>query len=224
MIALPVGRIVSLQVGMPRPLTTEAGKAWQSAIVKEPVTGSVALGKENFTGDYQANRRYHGGPDKAVCGYCAEHYPGWEIFLNRSIPFGAFGENITVEGLTEEKICIGDTLTAGSIVLQISQPRQPCANVSKRWNEPKLPRRMEETGRTGFYCRVLQTGEVAAGETLTVAERPHPDWTISRANTVMYVSAFDFAQVAALRAVPLLSSEWKRILGRILAKAEPQTA
>jgi MOSC domain-containing protein YiiM len=216
--SLPVGRIVSLQVGMPRKLTTATGREWETAIVKEPVAGTVALGKENFTGDYQANRRYHGGPDKAVCGYCAEHYPEWRAFVGKEMPYGAFGENITVEGLTEDLLCIGDTLQAGEVLLQISQPRQPCVNVSKRWASPKLPRRMEETGYTGFYCRVLQTGDMASGETLVVIARPHPEWTLARANAIMYAATPDPDAITALRAVPLLSAEWKRILRRKLAK------
>jgi MOSC domain-containing protein YiiM len=208
------GRIVSLQVGMPRTERTETGRLWESAIVKSPVAERVALGEVNLAGDEQADRRHHGGPDKAVCCYSAEHYPDWRALLFLDLLPGAFGENFTTEGLTEERVCIGDTFTAGSALVQISQPRQPCANISRRWGRPDLPRRMEQNGRTGFYLRVLQTGEVSAGDALTLVERPHPGWTLLRANAAIYAADADPAERAALGALGALSAEWKRMLGR----------
>ncbi|MES2460630.1 MAG: MOSC domain-containing protein [Armatimonadota bacterium] len=214
------GRIVSLRVSLPKKMTTAAGKEWRSAIAKEPVEKPVLLGQENLAGDYQANRKYHGGPDKAICGYSAEHFPYWLETLGKELPFGAFGENITVAGLTEDILCIGDILEIGSggVRVQVSQPRQPCANVSKRWNRPDLPRRMEETGWTGFYTRVINSGEISPGDSLTLRERPHPGWTILRANRLMYAKALDGAQLTELKELVFLSAEWKRILGRKLAR------
>ncbi len=216
------GRIVSLQVGLPQKLITGAGREWRSAIAKQAVSGKVPLGPENFAGDYQANRKYHGGPDKAVCLYSAEHYAYWrDALADPDFSYGAFGENLTVEGLTEDAVCIGDIFTAGTAILQVSQPRQPCANVSKRWSRPDLPRRMEHTGFTGFYCRVVQTGETANGDALVLTKRPHGGWTLARANTLMYGEPVDVDGVTDLRAVPALSAEWKRILGRKLAADAP---
>lgn len=217
--SLPTAILVSVQVGMPQALQTPTGRAWQSAIAKTPVSGKVALVGENLAGDYQANRKYHGGPDKAICGYFAAHYPGWRDEFKTDMPFGAFGENITVGELTEDDLCIGDILTVGSCRLQISQPRQPCVNVSRRWALPSLPRRMEQTGYTGFYCRALETGELAPGDTLSVLERPCPGWTLMRANTLMYGTPLDADGVNELRALAPLSAEWKRILGRKLRAA-----
>lgn len=218
--ALLTGRIVSLQVGTPRRLVTAEGRAWQSAITKESVAGPVALGAENFAGDYQADRKHHGGPDKAICGYSAEHYPEWRERFGVDLPFGAFGENLTVANLTEEVICIGDVFAFGSARAQISQPRMPCANISKRWNLKELPRLMEETRRTGFYMRVVETGEAAAGDTVTLIERPHPDWSVYRANELLYGDRPDPDALTALREIAALSAEWKRILGRVLRKAD----
>ena len=214
------GRIVSLQVSLPQTLTTASGKAWTSAIAKQPVEKPVLLGQENLQGDYQANRKYHGGPDKALCGYSAEHFPYWHEILGKELPFGAFGENITVAGLTEDILCIGDVLAigTGNVRVQVSQPRQPCANVSKRWNQPILPRRMEETGWTGFYTRVLTPGEVTPGDSLTVQERPHEGWTILRANRLMYTENSNLDELTELRELSCLSAEWKRILGRKIAR------
>lgn len=200
-------------------MKTAEGRDWRSAIVKTAVTGPVALGAENVAGDEQSNRKYHGGPDKAVCAYASEWLPLWNKEFGIDLPGGAFGENITLQDLTENELCVGDTLIVGSeIVLQISQPRQPCANVSKRWAIPALPRRMEETGYTGFYCRVLRTGILEAGQTVAVTDRPYPEWTLLRANQIMYAASPNAADIAVLRELPHLSAEWKRILGRKLSK------
>ena len=134
MSGLPKGRIVSVQVGKPRGMVADDGKRWRSAIAKEPVLGPVRLVGENFEGDYQANRKYHGGPDKAVCFFPLERMVGLGEPLGLTLGPGAFGENLTVEGLTEDDVCIGDTIEAGSIRLQVSQPRMPCANIIKRWS------------------------------------------------------------------------------------------
>jgi len=201
-------------------MTTAQGRTWESAIVKVPVAGAVSVGKENLAGDAQANRKYHGGPDKAVCVYCAERYPVWRQSLGLDLPFGAFGENFTVEGLTEEVVCLGDVLSVGTTMLQVTQPRQPCANITRRWGRPDLPRRMEETGWTGFYCRVRVTGEIAAGQEITVVERPHPGWTLLKANRLMYGEPLSVEEITALRSLRFLSAEWKRILGRKLRRAQ----
>lgn len=214
---LPAGRVVSVRVGLPRKTTAPNGKPWETAIFKEETFGAVALGKENLAGDYQANRKYHGGPDKAICFYSREHYSFWRERVRDDMGNGAFGENLTIEGLTEGMVCVGDTLAIGTTRLQVSQPRQPCANVSKRWAAPKLPSLMQTTGYTGFYARVLQTGELEAGTSVQILERPHPVWTLERANRLMYDDNADREEVIALRSLPLLSAEWKRILGRKLA-------
>lgn len=215
--SLPTGRVVSVRVGMPQKTTAPNGRPWETAIFKEEVSGPVVLGRENLTGDYQANRKYHGGPDKAICFYASEHYPFWREKARPDMDCGAFGENLTVEGLTEGFVCVGDTLQVGTARLQIAQPRQPCANVSKRWSNTKVPALMQTTGYTGYYARVLETGTLEAGNTVTVMERPHPEWNLDRANRLMYDDTANPEEIAALRALPLLSAEWKRILGRKLA-------
>jgi MOSC domain-containing protein YiiM len=214
------GRLLSLQIGKPQALPIADGRTFVSAIAKLPIADGVrvAIVGENLEGDQQANRRYHGGPDKVLCGYSAEHYPLWQAELGLELPFGAFGENLTVDGLTEDVLCIGDILTVGSATIQISQPRQPCVNVARRWGVPSLPRQMEATGRTGFYARIVTAGAIAAGDPITRSVRPYPEFTIARANRVMYGTPPDPAAVEALRAVEALSAEWRRILARRLAR------
>ena len=214
------GRVISVQVGLPQKLKTAQNRTWESAIAKAPVEGAVYLGEENFDGDYQANRKYHGGPDKAVCAYSAEHFPVWNARFDLSLPGGAFGENLTLLDLTEDTICVGDTLCIGSVILQISQPRMPCANVAKRWNQPDLPQAMMDTGYTGFYCRVLQKGELQAGQTVSVTHRIYPEWSVARTNQTLYGDAASKEEIAALRDLPLLTGEWKRALGRKLQKTD----
>ena len=163
----------------------------------------------------------HGGPDKAVCCYASEHYPEWSELLGLPMSHGAFGENFTTQGLTEERVCIGDVFTVGAnVVVQVSQPRQPCGNISRRWERPDLPRRMEATGRNGCYLRALAEGEVGAGDALTLIDRPHPRWTLLRANSVMYDHAAEISDIEELRGLGALSAEWKRILGRKIRKRQ----
>ena len=213
------GKLLSVQVGRPQKMQTAQGKVWESAIAKAPVIGPVMVESENITGDRQANRKYHGGPEKAVCGYSAEHYPFWQTEFGLEMPFGAFGENITVSHLTDDVLCLGDVLSVGDVRLQVSQPRMPCANVAKRWNQQRLPERMMATGFTGFYCRVLQTGTIEAGAAITVAERPLPQWTMLRMNRALYDDAATPEEMEALRSVATLTGEWKRALGRKLSKS-----
>src|SRR5437762_1529131 len=124
--------VVSIQVGQPRAFETH-GHQWRSAIAKEPVRGPVLLGREGLAGDAHADLRFHGGPDKAVLAYCTEHYAGWRAELGRdALPFGSFGENLTVEGLLEDEARIGDTFALGAAVIQISQPRTPCQKLARR--------------------------------------------------------------------------------------------
>lgn len=209
-----VGKVLSLQVGMPQNLKTGAGKTWNSAIVKNPVQEPLLLEQENFVGDYQANRKHHGGPEKAVCWFSAEHFPELRNFSGIDLPFGAFGENITLTGLTEDQVCVGDIWQVGDTVrVQVTQPRQPCASITKRWGCKTLPDYMIDHGFTGFYTRVLQTGNVSPDAAVTLLERPHEGWTVERANRIMYGEK-DLEEIRALRQVELLSDEWKRSLSR----------
>ena len=177
-----MARLVSIQVGRPRWNVTADGQRWRSAFFKAPVSGPVALGFTNLDGDGQADTSVHGGPDMAALCYSFEHYPDWreELSLPEMGP-GGFGENFTVSGQDEATVFIGDVYEVGEAVVQVSQPRGPCANISRRWERPDLVRRVEESGRHGWYLRVLQEGVVEAGLEVRLIERPHPEWTVQRA-------------------------------------------
>lgn len=217
---IPGAQIVSVQVGQPATRTDDSGKKWTSAIGKSAVGGPVQLGRENLAGDRQSNRKYHGGPDKAVCVYASEHYLLWrQEFDKPEQPFGSFGENLTTTDLVEDTVCIGDVYRVPSgATIQVCQPRVPCANVRRFWDAAKLPARMEETGFTGFYCRVLAEGELRAGDVLMLVEHPCPDWTIARVNRAFYTKAND-AVKAERRAIialePPLSPECVAFLHKL---------
>jgi MOSC domain-containing protein YiiM len=186
---------------------------WVTGFYKAPVEGPVWLGKTNLVGDGQANRRVHGGPDKAVLAYGAEHYPLWRNELQMpDLPYGAFAENFTISTLDERSVCLGDVYAVGATRVQVSQPRSPCSNITRRWKYRGLTERVGTTGRTGWYLRVLEEGEVTAGDPVELLERPEPDWTVERATSAMQRRASDPAEAEALLAVAALSDAWRQTL------------
>ena len=214
-------RLISLQIGRPAEHTSTIadGKEseWVSSIWREAVAGRVFLGRTDLAGNAQADLKNHGGPDKAVCCYAAAHYPSWRSSLGLSdteFGYGAFGENFTLTDASEEAICLGDIYTVGTAKVQVSQPRQPCWKVGRRWNREGLPGEMIATGRTGFYLRVLEEGEVGVGDTLTLLERSMPDHTIAFLNDALYVRKTDAVQDEALSRLPLLAEAWRRTFRR----------
>ena len=192
-----------------------------SAIAKTPVAGPVAVGRLGLSGDAQADRRFHGGPEKAVHHYALDHAPAWRAELPGAPDLlerpGAFGENVSSFGLTEAEVCVGDLWRAGSALLQVSQARQPCFKLNLRFSVPDMARRVQASGRTGWYYRVIEEGVVAAGDRLTLVERPHPDWPLSRLLHHVYVDRLDGAALAAIAALPELSENWRALAARRLA-------
>lgn len=204
-------QILSIQVGRAQRLGSEDAsaadqRAWTSAIFKDPVNGPVWFGRTQISGDEQADLRVHGGPDKAVNLYPVEHLRAWAVELGLDeMPGGSFGENLTTTGLLEADVCIGDIFRAGEVLLQVSQPRGPCWKLACRWNLPDLAIRADQTGRTGWYFRVLQEGHLQSGDRLELAERPNPVWTIHRAYSVLRAPALSPEDALALAALPELA-------------------
>jgi MOSC domain-containing protein YiiM len=200
--------LVSVQVGLPQ--TVEDEPSWLTSIHKGSVEGPVRLHQDHLDGDRQADPRVHGGPDKTVCVYAIEHFNAWKVELGiPEIGPGAFGENFSVAGQSESTVCVGDTYRVGSSTVQVSQPRGPCWKVARRWNRPDLARRIRETGRTGWYLRVLAPGLVTPGDRLERLERPYPEWTIERVNTLSYDRHASTEELLALAACPLLAASWR---------------
>jgi MOSC domain-containing protein YiiM len=218
--APPIARLISIQVGLPavhgEPRATDPlDQPWRTGFFKSPVAGPAWLGRTNLVGDGQANLKVHGGPDKAVLGYAASHYPLWRAELEMpDLPYGAFAENFTISALDESNVCLGDIYAIGHARVEVSQPRSPCNNITHRWKLPGLTQRVEQTGRHGWYMRVLSEGEVVAGEPVVLLERPSPEWTVARASQAMRKRSTDRAVAAQLHDVPALSAAWRQTLGQ----------
>lgn len=207
--ATELGRLESIQLALPQSLEHEDGP-WTTAFYKTPVRGLQRIENTGVVGDGQADLKHHGGMDKALLAYCVEHYSLWNDELELGCSFGGFGENLSISGLDETRICIGDQWRLADITLEVSQPRQPCWKLGRRWSNKLLPKLVIQNGRTGWYFRVLQQGDCTAGDKLCLLSRPYPDWNISRANQVFYRGTDE--EKRALSNVPPLSASWKTSL------------
>ncbi len=207
------GYLRSIQVGKPQNYGSETAvethdKAWTTGFFKQPVAGPVFVGQTNMKGDGQADLKNHGGIDKAVLAYSADHYPKWLAELGKELPHGAFGENLTIAGWSEETIHIGDVLSIGPVIFEVSQPRQPCWKLARRWRMNELVPMVLNNGRTGWYLRVLEQGFVEPGITVKLLERRNPEWPIARAHRVLHQCKKDLALTLELAAVPCLAASW----------------
>ena len=210
--------LLSIQVGLPRsfgtPEATEPmDRHWTTGFFKKAVVGPVRVGLANLEGDGQADLINHGGPDKAVLAYSADHYAPWRKELRMpDLPFGAFGENFTVAGQTEAAVCIGDRWALGEVRLEVSQPRLPCWKLARRWRIKDLTLHVHRTGRSGWYFRVLSEGSVTAGLGWQLEARPFPDWTVGRANHLWLHDRGNVVDASRLSAIPSLAASWKEML------------
>jgi MOSC domain-containing protein YiiM len=213
----PLGQnavLYSIQIGMPKTLGFEDAvdthdKPWTTGFFKSPIEGPAFVGTTNLDGDGQADLQNHGGIDKAVLAYSAEHYPKWRDELHLpDIPCGAFGENLTIIGLSEDAVCIGDIFHVGPVTFEVSQPRQPCWKLARRWRMHELSGLVVRNGRTGWYLRVLEEGWIEAGMSVNLIERPNPEWSVARANLILYHRRTDLQLTLDLSNVPELADSW----------------
>lgn len=190
-----------------------------SGIAKRPVTRALPLDAEGFDGDHQADRRVHGGPEKAVHHYPHEHYAAWAGELG-DLPLlaapGGFGENVSTTGLTEDRVAVGDIFRLGTALVQVSQGRQPCWKLSRRFGIPDMARRVQDSGRTGWYYRVLQPGRVAPDDRIELLDRPAPDWTLQRVWRALYVDRLNLSELQGIAGLDLLAEGWRRYATRRL--------
>ncbi|WP_026691084.1 MOSC domain-containing protein [Alteribacter aurantiacus] len=202
------GKVQALNTGKVQVIAGSGKKEVASGIIKTPVEGPVFLTKTKLKGDEQEDLVNHGGVDKAVCVYSSEHYPYWDEKLGIKMEVGAFGENVTVTGLLEKDICIGDTFKWGEAVVQVSQPRHPCYKLAKRHDVKELPLYVQETGYSGFYFRVLQEGQVSKEDDLRFRERL-TNTTIAQVNRLNFQEADDVKGLRALAELPYLAESWR---------------
>lgn len=213
MIASP-GRVVSVQVGAIAPI---GPKRVPSGFIKHPITGPVEVTERGIDGDQQADLRVHGGRDKAVYAYGAEAYDFWRAtqpqHAARFYP-GAMGENLTLAGLDEASVCIGDRVRIGTALLQVTEPRQPCFKLALAFEDAKLPRAFTRSGRCGWYYRTLEAGTIVAGDVCDRIDRPNPDWPVARLFEVIMARAIGREMLVEMVAIEGLADGWKaRALG-----------
>ncbi len=216
------GLVVSLRTGRvreyPRPAWDHAAqRTWRSAYHKDEAPGRLRAETLGLAGDEHANRDVHGGPHMAVLAYAAAHYPRWrlESGLERLGP-GGFAENLTIDGLDETTVCIGDVYETGEVRLEVAQPRGPCTAIARVWDMPTLVQRATETARTGWFLRVLRPGELGRGDTLTRVARPCPEWTVERVFRLHSTPSADPGLLRDAAACEALSPRWRE---RFVARA-----
>lgn len=187
------------------------------------VTGPVRATALGLVGDAVGDARVHGGPDKAIHLYPHDHYAIWaaeqpDLAPLLAIP-GAFGENLSVAGISEADVCLGDIIAIGGARLQLCQSRQPCWKLGVRFGLPILPRLVQKTGRTGWYYRVLEEGDISAGDAITLIDRPNPAWNLTRALRVLYVDTLNREALAELAGLSGISGGLQRLAANRLANA-----
>ena len=202
-------RVISVNVGEIRAVEWR-GEIVHTGIWKHPVSGPVALRGVNFAGDDQADRTVHGGPDKAVYAYAREDYEFWRDSRKLDTPPGLFGENLTLEGVDLNGAVVGERWRVGSALLEVAQPRMPCYKLGVRMNDPYFPKKFLAASRAGAYLRVLEEGDVGAGDTVQLTVRPAHGITLR----FMVDALQDDAKAAALRALPRLPEFWQRVANR----------
>jgi MOSC domain-containing protein YiiM len=208
---MPVTAILSsIQVSMPASYGSDDAvdphdRAWTTGFFKMPVEGLVTVSATNLDGDGQADLENHGGVDKAVLAYSADHYDKWRRELGMKMPHGAFGENLTIAGLDEATVHIGDVFGIGEAEFEVSQPRQPCWKLARRWRMHELPGLVVQNGRSGWYLRVLKPGRIASQMPVTLLRHPNPQWSVARASEILYRGKNDPALTLRLAEVPRLS-------------------
>lgn len=188
-----------------------------SAIRKTAATEPVEVTATGLIGDQQADTEVHGGPEKAIHIYPAEHYAHWKtVFPDQAAIFrpGGFGENLSTEGFTEEDLCIGDVFSLGAVRLQVAQGRQPCWKLNLHTDNPAMAANFQKTGRTGWYFRVLETGKISAGDPMTIADRPCPDWNLREVILARFNPRLDPGIAKALSELRELAEPWRQAFAK----------
>ncbi len=178
---------------------------WPTAIYKQPLAGRVEVDRYGIVGDEHTGD----GPDldRAVCFHPLAHYRFWAAYFRRDIPIGFFGENLTLDGLVDEDVCVGDVIRCGSVVFEITQPRTPCFKQARKLGVPDFVKLILQTGKPGFLARVLQIGEIAVGDAFELIERPHPEANLVFVQRAKY--ADDPAVARELALLAPLAHDWR---------------
>ena len=206
----PAGRLISLNVGMPRDIPWR-GKIVHTGIWKEPVAGRRRVTRLNVEGDGQGDLEGHGGEHRAVYVYQIDSYRHWAGQLDRhDLVHGQFGENFTIDGLADDEVCIGDRYRIGTSLFEVTQPRVTCYRVGIRMDNPQMAALLTASGRPGFYLRVLEEGEVGAGDAIETVFRDPRRMTVRAINALLYSSRHPKEELARALQIPALSPGWRQ--------------
>ena len=204
-----MARLLSVNVGLPRDIAWK-GRTVHTAIWKETVRGRCQVGRLNLDGDRQGDVAGHGGEQRAVFAYQIESYRYWQEQLKRTdFVRGQFGENFTIEGLPDDAVCIGDRYRIGSALFEVTQPRVTCYRVGIRMNEPRMPALLTSSGRPGFYCRVLQPGEVGDGDEIVKEGEATERMTVAEINALLYSPEHPRDRLERALRIDALSPGWR---------------
>jgi ferredoxin-NADP reductase/MOSC domain-containing protein YiiM len=211
-----MARLLSVNVGLPRDIVWR-GRTVHTAIWKAPVGRRCRVGRLNVEGDGQGDLAGHGGEQRAVYVYQVESYRYWQEQLKRTdFVYGQFGENLTVEGLPDAAVCIGDRYRIGSALFEVTQPRVTCYRVGIRMNEPRMPALLTSSGRPGFYLRVLREGEIGAGDDVTKEGEAREQMTVAEINALLYASAHPRDRLERALRIEALSPGWRASFDALL--------
>ncbi len=215
-----VGRLLSVNVGLPKDIEWR-GKTVHTAIWKGPVEGRRTVRRLNIDGDGQGDLSGHGGEHRAVMVYQVDSYRYWERHFDRTFPaFGQFGENLTVDGLPDDAVCIGDRYQIGSALFEVTQPRVTCYRVGIRLNEPLMASLLVAHYRPGFYMRVLQEGDIAAGDEIVKVSAGPEQITVAEIDALLYLPGHSREQLARALKVPALPAGWQASLRALLEQEQ----
>jgi MOSC domain-containing protein YiiM len=213
-------KLLSVNVGMPREIFHE-GRMIRSGIFKAPVKGPVRVNALNIEGDQQADLSVHGGPSKAIYIYPSEHYPFWRKELpQEEFSYGAFGENLSTEGLLEKDLNIGDRLCVGTVELVVTEPRLPCYKLGVKFKRDDMVKRFLKSRRTGFYCAVLREGVIEAGDTIHFLSRDEKHLTVADITRIYVFDKSDYGTIRRATELTALSESWRGYFRECLAKID----
>src|SRR5262249_37097353 len=217
----PVGRLLSVNVGLPKDVSWR-GKTVFTGVYKDPVSGPRHVGRLNVDGDGQGDRAGHGGEERAGFVYQLESYRYWERELGRDdFAHGQFGENFTIEGLPDDEVCIGDRYQIGSGVFEVTQPRVTCYRVGIRMDDPRIPALLVSHRRPGFYLRVLEEGDVQAGDGILKLATGLEEMTVAEVDGLLYLPGHERRQLLRALRIPALGPGWRASF-RALLEATPE--
>jgi MOSC domain-containing protein YiiM len=199
-----------VNVGRPQQLSVRRGRPLMSAIGKAPAAGRVRVAGVNVEGDDQADRRVHGGPDKAVYAYASEDAALWAAELGRELGPGAFGENLTTEGLDVSGGVVGERWRIGDVELEVCQPRLPCSKLALRMGEPRMVKRFAQASRPGAYLRIVAEGTLGAGDAIEVLSRPPHGVTVRDVSDAILLDETLLLRAASAPELPADLAEWMR--------------